>query len=123
MQRLDSASADFEARFEALIDSDTPAQAEIDSRVAAIIADVRERGDEAVVAYTRELDRHPATDMAALEIAPARLSAALEAMPAQPRAALETAADRIRRYAESQKIEAQSYEDELMRFFKSIKKK
>ena len=112
MQRLDSASADFEARFEALIDSDTPAQAEIDSRVAAIIADVRERGDEAVVAYTRELDRHPATDMAALEIAPARLSAALEAMPAQPRAALETAADRIRRYAESQKIEAQSYEDE-----------
>ncbi|MES1949464.1 histidinol dehydrogenase [Salinisphaera sp. S4-8] len=112
MRRLDSASADFESQFEALIDSDTPAQAEIDSRVAAIIADVRARGDAAVVEYTRELDRHPASDMGALEIAPARLAAALEAMPAKPRAALESAADRIRRYAESQKITAQAYEDE-----------
>ncbi|MES1940317.1 histidinol dehydrogenase [Salinisphaera sp. T5B8] len=112
MRRLDSASADFESQFEALIDSDTPAQAEIDSRVAAIIGDVRARGDAAVVEYTRELDRHPASDMGALEIAPARLAAALEAMPAKPRAALESAADRIRRYAESQKITAQAYEDE-----------
>jgi histidinol dehydrogenase len=112
MRRLDSHAADFESRFETLIDSDTPAQAEIDSRVAAIIADVRARGDSAVVEYTRELDRHPATDMDALEIAPARLTAALEAMPAKPRAALETAAARIRSYAESQKLEAHAYEDE-----------
>lgn len=112
MRRLDSHAADFESRFETLIDSDTPAQAEIDSRVAAIIADVRARGDSAVVEYTRELDRHPATDMDALEIAPARLTAALEAMPAKPRAALETAAARIRSYAESQKLEAHVYEDE-----------
>ncbi|ERJ20606.1 Histidinol dehydrogenase protein [Salinisphaera shabanensis E1L3A] len=112
MRRLDSHAADFESRFETLIDSDTPAQAEIDSRVAAIIADVRARGDSAVVEYTRELDRHPAADMDVLEIAPARLTAALEAMPAKPRAALETAAARIRSYAESQKLEAHAYEDE-----------
>ncbi|MES1928312.1 histidinol dehydrogenase [Salinisphaera dokdonensis CL-ES53] len=112
MRRLHSDQADFEAAFATLIDSDTPAQAEIDSRVSAIIADVRERGDAALVEYTRDLDNHPATDMAALEIDPARLQAALDAMPAEPRAALETAAARITRYAESQKIEAHSFEDE-----------
>lgn len=112
MRRLDTTQADFESVFAALIDSDTPAQAEIDTRVASIIADVRRRGDAAVLEYTRELDRHPATEMAALEIAPARLTAALDRMPAAPRAALETAAERIVRYAESQKIEAHSFEDE-----------
>lgn len=112
MRRLDSRQADFEALFAALIDHDTPAQSEIDARVAAIIAEVRARGDTAVLEYTRELDRHPATDMAALEIDPARLQSALAAMPAKPRAALETAAQRITRFAESQKIEAHCFEDE-----------
>lgn len=112
MRRLATDQPDFDAVFAGLIGHDTPAQAEIDSRVAAIIADVRRRGDAALVEYTRELDRHPATDMAALEIDPARLQAALAAMPAAPRAALETAAARITRYAESQKIEAHSFEDE-----------
>ncbi|GAB3679964.1 histidinol dehydrogenase [Salinisphaera aquimarina] len=112
MRRLDTRDAGFETDFAALVDHDTPAQAQIDTRVAAIIADVRERGDAAVLQYTRELDAHPATDMAALEIAPARLAAALEAMPAAPRAALETAADRITRFAESQKLESHRYEDE-----------
>jgi len=112
MRRLQTVQADFEAAFAALITHDTPAQAEIDSRVSAIITDVRERGDAALVAYTRELDNNPATDMATLEIDPARLQAALDAMPGAPRAALETAAERITRYAESQKIEAHSYLDE-----------
>ena len=112
MRRLATDQPDFEAAFAALIDHDTPAQAEIDSRVAAIIADVRARGDAALIEYTRELDGHPATDMAALEIDPARLQAALDAMPDAPRAALETAAARITRYAESQAIEAHSFEDE-----------
>ncbi len=112
MQRLNSRDEGFARAFAKLIDRDSPAQAEIDARVAAIIADVRERGDTAVLEYTRSLDRHPGRDMAALEVDPARLTAALDAMPARPRAALETAAERITRFAESQKLESHRFTDE-----------
>lgn len=112
MRRLNTTDTDFEARFEALIERDTPAQAHVDARVAGIIADVRARGDVAVLEYTRELDNHPARDMDALEIAPERLKAALEGLPKAPRTALEIAAERIERFAESQKIEPHSYTDE-----------
>lgn len=112
MKRLDVADADFTPAFERLIDRDSPAQAEIDARVSAIIADVRERGDTAVLEYTQRLDQHPATDIAALEIAPERLRAALDAMPGPPRAALEAAAERISLFAESQKLESHRFTDE-----------
>jgi len=112
MQRLSSRDEGFALAFAKLIDRDSPAQAEIDARVAAIIADVRERGDTAVLEYTRSLDRHPGRDMGALEVNPERLTSALDAMPAKPRAALETAAARITRFAESQKLESHRFTDE-----------
>lgn len=112
MRRLDTAEVGFEADFTWLIDRDSPAQSDIDTRVAQIIADVRERGDAALLDYTRDLDRHPGPDMAALEIEPARLTAALDALPGEARAALEAAADRIRRFAESQKLVDHVYTDE-----------
>jgi len=112
MRRLDAAQAGFAPAFAELIDRDTPEQAAVDARVAAIIADVRQRGDAAVVEYTRSLDNHPGADMAQLEIDPARLQAALQAIPHAQRAALETAAARITRFAESQAIADQGYTDE-----------
>ncbi|ROO25019.1 histidinol dehydrogenase [Salinisphaera orenii MK-B5] len=111
MRRLDNSEAGFEAAFERLIDRETPAQADVDARVAAIIADVRARGDAAVLEYTRELDRHPAREMAALEVPHTRLKAALDAMPGAQRAALEAAAERITQFAESQKLTDHSYAD------------
>ncbi len=65
IRRLDTAHTDFEAAFARLIDRESLAQTKIDARVARIIADVRAAGDAAVLGYTRELDRHPAEDMAA----------------------------------------------------------
>lgn len=112
MRRLATSEAGFPAAFEALIDRDSPGQADIDTLVASIIADVRTRGDEAVVSYTQVLDRHPAADMAALEVSGERMSRALEAIPGDPRAALETAARRIAAFAESQKITDARYTDE-----------
>lgn len=104
MRRLSTADSGFAAAFAALTDRDSPGQADIDARVAAIIADVRERGDAAVYEYTRSLDRHPGTDMAAFEVSAERRQAALEAIPTAARAALEAAAARIADYAESQKL-------------------
>ena len=111
MQRLDSADAGFDTAFAQLIARDSSAQAGIDARVADIIRAVRQRGDAAVLEYTRELDRHPAATMAELEIAPTRLAAARDRLPRDGRTALETAAERISGFAESQKIVDHVYTD------------
>ncbi|WP_423821418.1 histidinol dehydrogenase [Salinisphaera sp. SPP-AMP-43] len=111
MRRLDTTSADFEAAFAALTDRDSPAQTEIDARVAEIIADVRQRGDAAVIDYTRELDRRPGVTFAELEIAPERMVAARDGLARADRAALEAAAERIADFAEAQKIAPHRYQD------------
>ncbi|MES1936098.1 histidinol dehydrogenase [Salinisphaera hydrothermalis] len=112
MRRLDTADAAFDAQFAALTDRDSPEQTEIDARVAAIIADVRERGDEAVLEYTRELDRRDGVAFDALEISRERMQRALDALAADDRAALEAAAERIASFAESQKIAPVRYHDD-----------
>ncbi|MGN8159170.1 histidinol dehydrogenase [Salinisphaera sp. SWV1] len=112
MRRLDTAAADFASRFAALTDRDSPAQTEIDARAAAIIADVRRRGDEAVLEYTRTLDRRPDVAFDALEIPRSRMAAARAALAVEDRRALEAAADRIAAFAESQKIAPVRYHDE-----------
>jgi len=112
MRRLATSDAGFTAAFDALTDRDSPGQADIDARVAAIIADVRERGDAAVIEYTQTLDRHPGADMAALEVSQTRMQAALDAIPSDARRALEAAARRIADYAESQKLVDACHQDE-----------
>ncbi|MGN8197693.1 histidinol dehydrogenase [Salinisphaera sp. RV14] len=112
MRRLDTAAADFASRFAALTDRDSPAQTEIDARAAAIIADVRRRGDEAVLEYTRTLDRRPDVAFDVLEIPRSRMAAARAALAVEDRRALEAAADRIAAFAESQKIAPVRYHDE-----------
>lgn len=111
LRRLDTASADFETGFAALIERDSPAQSEIDARVADIIADVRRRGDEAALEYTRQLDRRPDVALEALEIGSARMQQALTRLPTEDRAALEAAAERIAAFAGSQKIAPIRYRD------------
>ncbi len=112
MRRLDANHAGFEAAFAALVDHDTPAQAEVEARVAAIIEAVRTRGDAALLEYSRTLDDYPAESVAALEIAPKRLTAALEGLEYSARAALEAAAARITRYAEAQKLQDWQFTDD-----------
>jgi histidinol dehydrogenase len=96
MRRLDSASADFETQFQRLLQRPADADAAIDQRVAEIIADVRARGDAAVLDHTRRWDRLDATSVAALELTGAELRAAFESLPAEQRRALESAAERVR---------------------------
>ncbi len=54
---LDMRSADFERGFEALLGAKRESAVEVDAAVAAIIADVRARGDEALIDYSRRFDR------------------------------------------------------------------
>ncbi len=112
---LSTASSSFDAEFKARLHWSAAADAEIEARVAAILADVQQRGDAAVLDYTQRFDGVPASGMAALELTQAELKAAFEAIPAAQRDALQAAARRVRSYHEAQKKangESWSYRDE-----------
>ena len=101
VRRLATVEADFEAAFAALRWS-AESDASIDATVAAILADVRQRGDAAVVAYTARFDGLEVASAAALELSRGELAEALQAISPAQRAALEMAAERVRSYHERQ---------------------
>lgn len=95
--RLDASSPDFETKFAALLASKRELQLDVDDSVAAIIKAVRERGDAALIEYTRKFDR---LDLAAdgLRVAPAEIDAAVARCPEAVVAAIDFAVRRIRDY-------------------------
>ena len=101
--RLSTASPNFEADFKARLHWSAYTDAAIEQRVADILADVKQRGDAAVIEYTERFDGLKATHMSALEMTQAELKAAFDGLPAVQRTALEAAAARVRSYHEAQK--------------------
>lgn len=101
--RLSTTQADFEAQFQARLHWSADTDAAIEQRVADILADVRQRGDAAVIDYTQRFDGLQAISMLQLELTQAELKAAFDQLPAEKRNALEQAAARVRRYHEAQK--------------------
>ena len=102
LRRLDTRDADFDARLGAVLAYSAEVDAEVESSVTAILADVRTRGDAAVLEYTRRFDGSRATSLGALEVERRDLFAALDALPKAQRSALESAAARIRDFHERQ---------------------
>lgn len=102
IQRLDSRSEDFSQKLKTLLAFEGAQDDKIEQTVIAILADVKARGDAAVVEYTNRFDRLTAASMGALELPKAELQAALDGLSAERRAALETAANRIRVFHEKQ---------------------
>ena len=98
LRRLETAAAGFDDALQRLLHWSAETDAAIEERVAAIVADVRARGDAAVLDYTARFDRVQAASMAGLEIGAAELRAALAQITPAQRAALEAAADRVRDY-------------------------
>ena len=98
IRRLDTSRPDFEEQFAATVLVDTALDPQIERTAEAIVADVRARGDAALLEYTRRFDRLVVNDAAALELPLEALHAALETLPAEQRDALETAAARIRSF-------------------------
>ena len=102
LRGLSTSDAGFEAQFAQLRHWSDAADAAIEERVAAIIADVRARGDAAVLELTARFDGVHAASVAALEIAAEDLRAAFATLPAAQRAALQAAAARVRDYHQRQ---------------------
>lgn len=108
IRKLDSTEDGFKPALSAVLAFEASEDEAIDRAAATILADIKARGDEAVLAYTNRFDRMTATSVAALEVSQADLAAALEGLPADRRVALQTAADRVRVYHERQKAECGS---------------
>ncbi len=102
IRQLATTAAGFEAEFQRVLHWSAETDQAIEARVAEILADVRVRGDAAVLEYTQRFDGVSATSVAALEIPRAELLAALDAIPTKQRAALEAAAQRVRSFHERQ---------------------
>jgi len=110
--KLDSTQADFKQSLDALLAFEAGTDQAIENAVTSILADVKARGDAAVLEYTNKFDRIPnggATSMAALEISQEELQAALAAIPATQRDALQVAAQRVRAFHERQKQELNGF--------------
>jgi histidinol dehydrogenase len=92
--RLDASAPGFEKDFSAFLGRNRDTDENVDRVVADIIADVRARGDSAVVEYTRKFDKVD-TDAAGLRLSDAERSAAAAKVPPAQRDALAFAARRI----------------------------
>jgi histidinol dehydrogenase len=111
IRRLASTQPDFDARLRELVRFESAQDAAVEGAVAEIIADIKARGDAALLDHTRRLDRLEAASVAALEVTAAEARAALERIPASTRHALETAAARVSAYHEKQLAASWSYRD------------
>jgi histidinol dehydrogenase len=109
---LNYTDADFNQQLDDVLAWDASIDGDVSKIVADILADVKQRGDAAVIEYTNKFDRMSIKDAAKLELGKPQLQQALEAIDAEQRKALETAASRIRQYAEHQKMESWSYTEE-----------
>ena len=110
--RLNSRDADFEARFVTLLDAKREVSDDVDAAVAAIIADVRQRGDAALIDLSRRFDRVELT-AAGLRVTEAEIDAAIAACDPTTLAALELARDRIRAHHARQLPRDDRYQDAL----------
>ena len=112
LRRLDSSLPEFRQQLEALLAFETSQDPQVEERVAAILADVKIRGDAAVVEYTNRFDSMNAQGIAELELTQTELKAAFDRLPIAQRQALQAAAERVRRYHEHQKMASWQYTEE-----------
>lgn len=108
--RLDTTAGDFEARFHSLTSRVEDADESVAVAVREILADVRARGDAALIEYTNRYDRRDVADMDALTVVD--FASAVAALDADLLGALNAAADRIRRYHEKQSQTSWDYTED-----------
>jgi histidinol dehydrogenase len=111
IRRLDTAQPDFDARLSELLAFESAQDPQVAAAVTGIIADIRARGDAALLEYTRRFDRFDLSAAAALEITRGELRDAVARIAPARREALETAARRVRAFHEKQRASSWRYVD------------
>ena len=111
-KRLNFASADFLDAFERLLGSKREADSDVHDAVAGIIADIRGRGDDALLAFTAKYDGLAVGSVAELALSADMLQAALDGLDDDLKQSLELAAARIQAFHEKQRPNGFAYTDE-----------
>ncbi len=111
IKRFSSSDADFKPRLDALLAFESAQDESVERTVVAILADVKARGNAAVVEYTKRFDHLDVQSMAELELGRDELQKALAGLPEVQRAALEAAAGRVRSFHQRQPLQSWQYED------------
>ena len=111
-KRLNFASADFLDAFERLLGSKREADSDVHDAVAGIIADIRGRGDDALLAFTAKYDGLAVGSVAELALSADMLQVALDGLDDDLRQSLELAAARIQAFHEKQRPNGFAYTDE-----------
>ncbi|MCB1725482.1 MAG: histidinol dehydrogenase [Gammaproteobacteria bacterium] len=109
IRKLNTADSDFRTQLDALLAWESVSDTAVNDVVHDVITQIRARGDTALIDYTNRFDGWAAASAADLEIPLARLAQAWNTIPAAQRDALSHAADRVRAYAERQKMEGWTY--------------
>ncbi len=110
--RLDSQADNFNQQLQAQLAWDESDDLSVHQRVLEIIAEVRKNGDKAVIEYSNRFDQCQFKKPSDLQLDPAKLKQAWDSLSAEKADALQTAANRIRAYAEEQKMQSWQYTEE-----------
>ncbi len=109
VRRLDSASPDFPGALKRLLAYAEDTDAGVERDTQAILADVKSRGDAAVLEYAQRFDGVTARSIGQLRVAGGEMAAALASIAGEQRLALELAAKRIRAYHEHQALQSWNF--------------
>ncbi len=112
VRRLSTLDADFSAQFNHVLQQNQSAENDVRATVEAIIKNVRDNGDQALLNYTEKFDQVSVKQVSELEISAAQMQEYVSQINDEQRDALEMAAQRIREYAEQQGLESWSTKDE-----------
>ena len=111
IRRLNSSDTDFYSQLDSLLAWEQVSDSQVEQTVRDIIAAVRSRGDAALLEFTNRFDGMQKGSAEELEISKFKLLEALDTIPTAQRDALEHATNRVRAYAERQKLESWSYKE------------
>ncbi len=111
ISRLSTRDVDFDAQLGRLLAFEPAQDAAIEDAVTEILAQVKLRGDSALLEFTRKFDQLSAPSVSALELDRATIERARAAISAAQLAALEQAARRIRTFHEHQVLQSWSYQE------------
>jgi histidinol dehydrogenase len=106
---LSSTDSGFQTALDKLLAFDDTQDAALNAVVVDILADIKRRGDEALLDYTRRFDHRQVAAIAELELSRDQLQHALQSLPEDQRKALDLAARRVRIYHEKQVAHSWSY--------------
>jgi len=112
IKRLNSNDSNFQQELDDLLAWESVSDAAVFNTVMEILNAVKSKGNAAVIEYTNRFDGGSFKDGTELELSKEELNNALESINAEQRQALEKAAERVRAYAEHQKMESWSYTED-----------